>query len=183
MLTGILPLLFYQRTCNQVLHATEANQALLVYPQVTPLDLGVSRAILEMAVLYLVCFGFLLFKWLCGMGVEISDPMGVLLACFCLGMIGLGIGLATGAIALYIPWVGRVVPYINRMIYLTSGVFFTIENVTGEYRTYLMWSPFAQAVEWARTSYFPIMASTFVNLNIVGLALAVTLCVNRKSVV
>ncbi|MBV9860400.1 MAG: ABC transporter permease [Alphaproteobacteria bacterium] len=176
VLTGILPLLFYQRTSNQVLHATDGNHSLLVYPQVTPLDLGIARAALEIAILYVVCLGFLAVKWLLGFGLEFSDPPGIMLACLSLGLIGLGVGLAGASVSLYVHWVGRVLPYVNRLIYLTSGVFFTIENVSGQYREYLMWSPFAQAVEWARTSYFPIMSTDYLNLSVVFFALTGTLC-------
>ena len=44
MLSGIIPWLFYMRTCGQVEHAVESNRALLVYPQVTPLDIALARA-------------------------------------------------------------------------------------------------------------------------------------------
>ncbi|MBV8889703.1 MAG: ABC transporter permease [Alphaproteobacteria bacterium] len=176
MLTGILPMLIYMRTANQVLHATDSNKALLVYLQVTPLDFAIARALLEMGVLFFVCFGLLGVKWLLGSALEFADLLGVILACLTLGLMGLGVGLAAGAASLYVPWLGRVIPYINRFIYLTSGVFFTIQNVNGEYRRILLWSPFAQALEWVRTSYFPIMSREFLNLNLVFLTLTAMLC-------
>ena len=52
MLSGIVPWLFYMRSSMQVMHAIETNRPLLVYPQVTPLDIAIARTILEALIMY-----------------------------------------------------------------------------------------------------------------------------------
>ncbi len=170
MLSGIIPWLFYARTSVQVMHSIESNRALLVYPQVTPLDIALARTILEALIMYVVIGFFLAVKWFVAGDAEVGDLLGVLTASACLCAMGLGIGLIVMSLDHYIPGLMLVFTYVNRLLYFTSGVFFTISAVPADYRSYVDWNPLLQAVEWARAAYFGNMATDLLNFNLLAFA-------------
>jgi len=59
ILTGIIPWLLYSNIVNNVMGGLKANKALLGYPQVMPMDITLSRVILESTTLFIVMVFFL----------------------------------------------------------------------------------------------------------------------------
>jgi len=170
MLSGIIPWLFYMRTCSQVENAVDSNRALLVYPQVTPLDIALARTILEALIMYIVVFFFLATQWFLTGNLEIGNLLNLLTACACLSVMGFGVGLTLMSLDHFIPGLLLVAPYINRLLYFTSGVFFTLETVPANYRSYVDWNPLLQSIEWARQSYFSNVPGDLLNLNLLAYA-------------
>ena len=170
MLSGIIPWLFYMRTATQVMHSIESNRALLVYPQVTPLDIALARTVLEAMIMYVVVFFFLLMQWFVLGAIVVGDLLGILAACACLSLIGMGIGLTVMALDHFIPGLLMVFNLINRLLYFTSGIFFTLAAVPAGYRSYVDWNPLLQGVEWARASYFDNVSGEGLNLALLAFA-------------
>ncbi|HWA89876.1 MAG TPA: ABC transporter permease [Rhizomicrobium sp.] len=170
MLSGIIPWLFYFRTSIQVMHSIESNRALLIYPQVTPLDIALARTFLETTIMYVVVFFFLLLQWFVLGAIHVGDLLGLLSACFCLSIMGLGVGLIVMALDHFVPGLMLVFTYINRLLYFTSGIFFTLSAVPSYYLSYVDWNPLLQAVEWGRASYFDNVSTELLNLKMLALA-------------
>ena len=61
LITGFAPFLLFRSTMTQTMGAIETNRILLTFPQITPTDLVLARALLEMATLTAVFF--LLLPW------------------------------------------------------------------------------------------------------------------------
>ena len=59
ILTGIIPWLLYSNIVGNVMVALNSNKALLGYPQVMPLDIVISRVILDAITLLIVSLVFL----------------------------------------------------------------------------------------------------------------------------
>ena len=59
ILTGIIPWLLYSNIVSNVMAGLASNKALLGYPQVMPMDITISRVILEFSTLLLVMLFFL----------------------------------------------------------------------------------------------------------------------------
>ena len=170
MLSGIIPWLFYGRTSLQVMHSIESNRALLVYPQVTPFDIALARTILEALIMYVVILFFLMLKWFLVGNAAIGDLLGLLVACACLSVMGFGVGLIVMSLDHFVTGLMLVFSYVNRLLYFTSGVFFTLSVVPASYRAYVDWNPLLQAVEWGRISYFPSMSGELLNLTLLAFA-------------
>lgn len=170
MLSGIIPWLFYGRTSLQVMHSIESNRPLLIYPQVTPLDIAIARALLETLIMYVVVAFFLIVRWFAFGDVTMGDPLGFMIACTCLAIMGLGVGLIVMALEHFVPVLGQVFSYLNRLLYFTSGVFFTLSAVPASYRGYVDWNPLLQAIEWARASYFNNISGELLNLPMLAVA-------------
>ncbi len=54
ILTGIIPWLLFSKSVNNIMSALNSNKALLGYPQVMPLDIILSRIILDAATFLIV---------------------------------------------------------------------------------------------------------------------------------
>jgi capsular polysaccharide transport system permease protein len=63
-------------------------------------------------------------------------------------------GVIFGSIAVIWPYFLRFAPVIERGLQLFSGVFFVSEQLPDQYRPYLLWCPFAHALQKIRSSYF-----------------------------
>lgn len=170
MLSGIIPWLFYARTSVQVMHSIETNRSLLVYPQVTPLDIALARTALEAMIMSVVIAFFLGLQWFVFGAVEVGDLLGILAACACLSILGFGIGLTVMALDHFVPGLMLVFQYVNRLLYFTSGIFFTLSAVPSGYRSYVDWNPLLQAVEWGRASYFDNVSTEMLNFKLLAFA-------------
>ncbi|HWD28501.1 MAG TPA: ABC transporter permease [Rhizomicrobium sp.] len=163
MLSGIVPWLFYMRSTSQVAHAIESNRALLVYPQVTPLDIAIARTILEALIMYVVVAFLLLMKWFLTGDGSVGDLLAIIVACADLAIMGFGIGLMVMAASHFFPILQLTFAYINRMLYFTSGIFFTLSALPPGYRAYVDWNPLLQAIEWARNAYLSLPSNDLLN--------------------
>ncbi len=170
LMTGIVPWLFYARTFTQVLHAVESNRALLVYPQVTPLDIAIARTALEAMLMYLLIAGLLVLRWFLLGDFAVADPLGGIAACAALSLMGLGFGLVIAAAGHYLPSLVMVFSYINRILYFSSGVFFSLSAIPAAFRPYVDWNPLLQGVEYARASYFEGVSTVILNLPLLVIA-------------
>ncbi len=163
MLSGIVPWLFYMRAATQVEHSIETNRALLVYPQVTPLDIAIARTLLEFMIMCVVLVFLVVLKWFVLGNADVYDPIGFLMNCAALAIMGFGVGLAMMSVGHFFPLLSLLAGYINRLLYFTSGIFFTLSAVPANYRPYVDWNPLLQAIEAARACYFSTLASEPLN--------------------
>jgi capsular polysaccharide transport system permease protein len=158
------------RTTMQVQHAIETNRALLVYPQVTPLDIAISRTLLECLIMCVVIVFLLAMKWFLLGNADLNDPLGFLLNCAALAIMGFGVGLAVMSLGHFFPILTLLASYINRLLYFTSGIFFTLSAVPASYRGYVDWNPLLQAVEAARICYFSTLSAELLNPTLLAFA-------------
>ncbi len=71
ILTGIVPWLLYSKTVADVMGGLKANKPLLGYPQVMPMDIIISRVILEAATLLIVMAFFLGVYFYLGLKIQL----------------------------------------------------------------------------------------------------------------
>lgn len=170
MLSGIVPWLFYMRSVTQVMHAIESNRALLVYPQVTPLDIAIARTLLEFMIMCVVVAFLVILKWFLTGEPGMNDPLGFVLNCTWLTIMGFGIGLTMMSLSHFFPLLTQFATYINRLLYFTSGIFFTLSAIPANYRAFVDWNPLLQAIEAARICYFSTLSDEPLNLILLAFA-------------
>jgi len=145
--------------------AIQSNRPLLTFPQVTPIDLIVGRAILEMATT-LVAFVLLIVLFSAiGGPVKIADPLGVVVWLAVLGLLGFGAGAAFGALAPLFPSVQQLVPTILiRPLFFISGLFFTAEMIPENIREYALLNPLLNLTELVREAFFQGFESPYADV-------------------
>jgi len=187
LLNGMLILKLFTSPMNASLRALDANQGLLVYPNVKPLDPFLARFGFE---LLTTAFAFLVFcvvaMWL---GVRLSfDNLGVLLLCYLsTWATGCGLGLIFGVTSAYYKEIDKVIPVLQRPLLFISAVLFPLSTMPTSAQSLLLYNPLVHTIELARNALFPFYKVDGPNLAYPGLiavtvlALGLTLFHNHRN--
>jgi capsular polysaccharide transport system permease protein len=152
--TGIVPWFIYSNMSNRLSGALGANQALMSYPQVTPFDVLMARAVLEWFTLLSVAIILLACLLMSGRVVTFYDPFQSLMALLVLAAFSWGIGMINAVIRLYFDGWDKLFSTLNRPLYFLSGIFFTASSLPYSVQRWLQWNPIFQFVEWFRSGFY-----------------------------
>lgn len=164
LLNGLLLMKLMSGPMNTGINAVGANQGLLVYPAVRPLDTFIARFLYE---LLTTVFSFLLFcviaLW---MGIELSFAnLDVLLACFVITwFIGCGIGLIFGVATAHFKEAEKLVTIVQRPLMFISAVLHPLSALPESGQKLLLLNPLVHTIELARNSLFPFYPAEGPNL-------------------
>ncbi|WP_102505126.1 ABC transporter permease [Salinivibrio kushneri] len=161
--TGIVPWLIYSNLASRLSGALGANQALLAYPHVTPFDVLVARALLEVMTMLVVFALIYNVLYLVGKAEGVDDLFNVLLGLLLLSLFSTGVGMVNSAIRIYFDSWDKLFNALNRPLYFISGIFFTAASLPPQAREYLQWNPIFQYVEWIRSGFFATSSSAYTN--------------------
>lgn len=155
MITGIVPFFMFRNTMNQLRGAVSSNRTLLGFPQVTIFDVIIARALLESAVMLFVFVFILSMAHLVGYEIRVENPLGVLLVCISILILGSGLGFLLATISPIVPSTGQVAGLLfGRPLFLTSGLFFTAGSIPEPVRGWLLYNPLLQLIELMRSYFF-----------------------------
>jgi len=164
LLNGFVFLKLFTGPMSTSVNALSANQGLLVYPAVRPLDPFLARFAFE---LLTSLFSFIVFcivgMWL---GVELSLlRLHVLLACFLITWVaGCGLGLLIGVGAAYVKEIEKVVPILQRPLLFISAILIPFTTLPQSVQNVLLFNPLVHTIEISRNSLFPFYFIERVNL-------------------
>lgn len=155
ILTGIIPWLLYSNTVGKIMSGLSSNKSLLGYPQVMPLDITISRLILEFSTLLLVMLFFLGVASFMGTSIRIDSFLEVLKATGLILLLASGVGMINGAIVPHYPSYSSIFRAFSRPLYFISGVFFTASFLSPEVYAFIDFNPMLHLIEWFRSGFYP----------------------------
>ena len=164
LLCGFMLLNLCTGSINASLGAINANQGLLVFKKVQPLDPFIARFIFQLltvgSALVVFC---LVAAWF---GVPISTSrLPEAIACIAITwFMGSGMGLYLGIAALKFKELEKIVTYALRPLLFVSAVLYPISVIPPDYQYYLLFNPLVHTIEYLRTTLFPIYIVDSVNL-------------------
>ncbi len=171
IITGVVPFLLFRDMITRAMSAVEANSGLFSYRQVKPLDAVLARLVLEGVIHLGVLALLLLGAAYLGYRVTVRDPLLALAALGLLAGLGAGGGLIACTLACRFEEAKKVVPVLLRPLYLTSGVFFTLDTLPVPVRDHLLWNPVLHAIELFRAgTVAPAAAERHGDFGFLGLA-------------
>jgi len=152
--TGILPFLFFRNVVNQLTSAFKANQALLAYPIVQPIDTIMSRVILEVATSFFVML--IVFATLTHIEnvpapsniIKIFESIALLM------LIGVGYGLMSAVITTRLESWANISRLVMTPLMFLSGIFTPIDSLPTKVRGFVSWNPIIHGVELFRDGYY-----------------------------
>jgi capsular polysaccharide transport system permease protein len=150
---GITGIYVFTRIATRSINAMEANEALLFYRRVRPIDAVISRAIVEFCLMAICLVIFTLFRWLLLEHVVVSSPFDITLSLVLLGLLSFGFGLFAMVAGFRYSAAKYVAMAITRPLFLMSGVFFSLQNIPPQWRPWLSWNPILQAIELMRHGF------------------------------
>lgn len=164
LLSGFIVWYLFTQTLNKCLSAVKGNNALLTYPQVTPLDLMVSRTIVvwvtQIVSAFVLCIIALYFDYV----INIVNFGGFLVVILLTPLLGLGCGAICATLSYYWPTVEKIIPIIMRIMFFASGVFFSVSSFPMYIQKYLLWNPVMHLIEWMRMSLSYSFANSGVDI-------------------
>ncbi|MBO9428597.1 ABC transporter permease [Sulfitobacter sp. R18_1] len=164
MLTGVLPFHLFSKIMTMGMSAIDANKTLLSYPVLKPVDTVIARAILE-SLIYIMSFISLMVICLyLELIPEIARFEYLFFAMLFATCIGLGMGILSAAVLSLSASVKRFVPVVNRVLFLTSGVFFSASMIPQFAREYFLWNPMLNITEMARYGTFQNYPPNYFNV-------------------
>jgi capsular polysaccharide transport system permease protein len=187
LLNGMLLLKLFTGPMNSAINAIGANQGLLVYPAVKPLDPFLARFLFELVT---AAFSFVLFcsisMWI---GVEVSlGSLQVLAAGYLLTWLtGCGFGLIFGVAVCYYEEVEKIVQVLQRPLLFISAVLFPTSALPVSTQEMLFLNPLVHNIELSRKALFPHYPVDGANLfypfvfAVISLSMGATLFHNHRN--
>ncbi|MDI4642907.1 ABC transporter permease [Rhodoblastus acidophilus] len=152
--TGVMPYLLVSHLISHLGVTIRSYKQLMQIPRITPLDLLVARAIVELfttAVIYLL---FLALFGVFGINALPISPQNVLGAFAITWVLGFGLGCCLASLAEFGVAAEHVVNVVLRLLYFGSGIFYVPSMMPVRARNILSWNPFMHVVDYMRIGYF-----------------------------
>lgn len=154
LLSGVFPYMLFSGIATRCMSAIEGGRVLLYYKQVTPIDLILAKSFLHAASMSLVLLILIAVTALLGYEVNIDDGLEIAFGLFLTIVLGTGVGLALASWSIVFPVLGTIVKPLLRVLYFTSGVFFTAESVPPVIRNELLYNPVMHLIDKVRGGFF-----------------------------
>jgi len=152
--TGYLPFMMYTDISIKVGASIRYSKPLLAYPRVTYIDTILSRFLLNLlthlVVFIIVMAGIILFY---DLNIALNMP-AIAQAFGMAAALALGIGSLNCYLSSTFPLWERVWSIVNRPLFLVSGVFFLVDNMTETYRNLLLLNPLAHMISQMRAGFY-----------------------------
>ena len=158
LLTGIFPFLAWRAASVRGATAVSSNIPLMVHPQVQPFSIVVARVLLELATNLLVFVVFVLILR-AFFGEPLSswtdEPLHLLSALGALALLAFGFAMFNASMARIMTFWPELMRMTARVLFFTSGVFYTMEALPPRAREFVLLNPLAHIIEWIRSAALP----------------------------
>ncbi len=155
LVTGLVPYQLFRETSSRVTLAVNSNKGLLFYPQVQPLDLMVSRVVLEGAT-SLSVFGLIMSAEAIWLGHLRLDNLLMVLSGFFLALsLGGTLGMVLASLALYFPSLEKFTGALLRPLFWLSAIFYTANDVPMQLLEVIRYNPLLHCIEMVRDGWYP----------------------------
>lgn len=135
---------------GKCMSAVSGNSALLTFPQVTPVDLMVSRTVIVWATELVSASLLILIGMLFGMPFYLTDAGGILILLLLTPLLGLGVGMTCASLAVLYPTLEKIIPMVLRIMFFASGLFYSATMLPSYVLKYLWYNPMLQLIDWGR---------------------------------
>lgn len=164
LLCGFMLLSLFTGPLTAGINAITANQGLLVFKKVQPIDPFVARFLFQFITTTLALVAFCVIAYWLGVAISL-DSLPTAIACiFITWVIGSGLGLHAGIVCQKFNEIEKVITYVQRPLLFVSAVLYPIEAIPSDYAKYLLYNPLVHTIEYMRMALFPSYIVDSVNL-------------------
>ncbi|KAA0911381.1 ABC transporter permease [Pusillimonas sp. ANT_WB101] len=152
---GLMPFFLMRNIALKLMDAVNANRALFAYPNITPFDTFVARAVVEfliMASVYVIIMAGMAL-WF-GYDVAIHQPLQWLASLGSGILFSFGLGLIFCVVVEIMPNAKSIIRLFFMPLYFISAVIFPLWQVPGQYLHWLLWNPYLHIIDNLRRSTF-----------------------------
>lgn len=153
-ITGYSSVLLWRNMPARCIKAIEPNSALLYHRHVRPLDIYLSRVLLEAAGATISFMLLSLTLMFCGFVDPPEDVLTVIGGWLLMGWFGIGLGILIGAASESVVMIEKVWTPISYISFPLSGVAFLVDAMPTEARDLVLLIPMTHGIEMIRDGYF-----------------------------
>ena len=165
---GFSPFFMFRDLFSEISQGTRGHQSLLMFPQVTRMDLLISKVIVNALVSISVFLTLVICLYFFGFSFRIDNLMGVMIGFGLMIALGFGLGLVLGAVGIRYEFVRSFSePLLGRPLFLSSGLFFTASMLPPFARDIALYNPLLHCIELIRSSLFESFDSRYIDLGYV----------------
>lgn len=150
--SGIILFNIFSQIVSRSLTSMEANEALLFYRPVKPVDTIIARMLCETGLytccLFLICAG----TWIALDQVVMSNFALFALAILLMAVLGFSAGLLAMVAVHHLPAFRQVAPWMLRILWFLSGVPFRYWYLPAWTRGFFTWNPLMHCIELSRSA-------------------------------
>ena len=155
LLNGIIPFFMFRSGVTQALSATQSYKGLFSYRPVKPIDALLARIFLEFLLKFIAyTFFSLAFLWF-GSSISFEHIPALLFYWLLLFIFMLAFSLIFMVIGDFSKEVGKFLSVGFLILYLLSGILYSIQIIPVQYREYLLWNPLIHIIELMRHAVAP----------------------------
>jgi capsular polysaccharide transport system permease protein len=154
--SGALPYILCMYPARMMSFCLATGKPLLSFAIVKPLNVMISRCIVEVFTALLVAIFFVIIAILIGVDILPENIDGLLLPIFVSIYLGIGFGFFNVIIISLFGQFGAVAFFLLMFVaYIMSGAISPLTPFASIY-DYLWWNPLYQLVHWLRSAYFTV---------------------------
>jgi ABC-type polysaccharide/polyol phosphate export permease/Tfp pilus assembly protein PilF len=154
-ITGLVPFLMFSHVSQDVMDASEASSNLLQLPVVRRTDVMIARALRQFATELVV--GIVIFSIAALLGERglPNDLLRAGAAVTLLWLLAIGIGAVNMIICEMFPSYHTLYAAIIRLLYFSSGIYYSPIEMPDWVRDLLVWNPILQGIDMFRSGFYP----------------------------
>lgn len=153
-ITGYSAMMMWRNMPGRCIGAIRSNKSLLFHRQVRPLDVYVSRIVLEFAGSTVAFCLLIIAFWAANWAKLPEDPLQVLGGWLMLGWFGLGLAILLGALSERFDIVEKLWSPFSYLLFPFSGAAFIADSLPEGIRNVLLYLPMLNCTEFLREGYF-----------------------------
>ena len=153
-ITGLVPFLMFSHVSHDIMGAADGGNVMLQLPIVRRTDLIVAHALRQSATELIV--GIVIFASAALLGLQglPADPPAAAAGIMLLCLLGLGIGAVNVVLASLFPSYETFYAAVIRLLYFTSGIYYSPIMMPDMVRDWLVWNPVLQGIDLFRSGFF-----------------------------
>ena len=161
--TGVAPYILCLYPARLMGYAIELNKPLFLFPIVRPIDLIVSRAIIEFLTAFVVIAIFTAAAYMYGIEILPMNYETGATALLAIVYFGVSVGILSTIISSLFKFWHILIIVIMLILYMTAGVLLPPSAVPPQVQEWLWYNPIFQCVEWLRSAYYEGYGDTYLS--------------------
>ena len=158
LVNGIIPFYMFRTGIMQAMNAVQSNKGLFSYRPVKPIDAVIARNILELLLKFIAYVSFSAALIWFGFHISFAAIPQLLMYWILLVIFMFACSLVFVVIADFSKEIQKILMVIFLIMYLLSGILYSIHIIPMPYREYLLWNPLIHIFENMRHAVAPTYA-------------------------
>lgn len=155
--SGFILFYLFSKIALRAVDGVNRAKSLLTIRRVRPLDVMMAGTLVEIQI-YATCLVVMIIGvWIYQWQLDVADPGGAAIVFILLVLVSFGVGLSALVIGHRIPAVKLLVKLvIKRILFWTSGLFFTVAIIPEFAKPLMLWNPLLHGIELFRHALNPL---------------------------